>query len=382
MPSSSIVPETMESLGGFYQNFKNRLVSGAIDAFNFVMDSATSCYSPRQEVNDEVDSQFLPNGDDSSQQNGVIDTPRTVTNSKIQLVPYTEPTQYTISDSFRVEPAISYGSHPKLPVYSMQSARRGVLFLVNIINFVGDAMKRRDGAHHDQHNLITLFREFGYEIFYYEDLTRQQFADLVKELIDSNHLTDIDSFVMCILSHGDMKAVNGKSGSDASQTVIEFADHKTTGTEGIVRKFSNRNCKSLATKPKVFLFPCCRGTFMDTLMRIEVNLPSPARQEGRIQTDGNRAHGELIEVPSYSDIIICYATLPGFVAHRDTESGSWYITELCKVFAQHAHDTHLENLLKMLNKEISNIRVIMQQAQTTSTDNRGFEKLMFFNPQI
>jgi hypothetical protein len=69
-----------------------------------------------------------------------------------------------------------FGSHPKMPVYSMCSQHRGVFFLVNIIEYDGDhdGSLRRNGAEQDRDNLIALFRGLeGYTIFYYEDLTRE-----------------------------------------------------------------------------------------------------------------------------------------------------------------------------------------------------------------
>lgn len=60
----------------------------------------------------------------------------------------------------------------KVSTYHMQSDNRGVLFLVNIINFKDKGKRIRNGAHADKDNLITLFRAMGFTIFYYEDLTK------------------------------------------------------------------------------------------------------------------------------------------------------------------------------------------------------------------
>lgn len=44
-----------------------------------------------------------------------------------KLEPYTAPTSFRINN-LEVKEATSYGSHPKLPVYSMKSKKRGVFF--------------------------------------------------------------------------------------------------------------------------------------------------------------------------------------------------------------------------------------------------------------
>lgn len=59
----------------------------------------------------------------------------------------------------------------KVSTYDMKTRNRGVLFLVNIINFKDMGKRIRNGAHVDRDNLIALFRGMGFKIFYYEDIT-------------------------------------------------------------------------------------------------------------------------------------------------------------------------------------------------------------------
>ena len=276
---------------------------------------------------------------------------------QIKLKPYTEKTSFLIEPEIQVKRAERYGSHPKLQVYNMKSPKRGVFFFVNIIRFQGDK-KNRNGAEKDRENLITLFREMYYTVFYYEDLTRGQFISLVDELKKSSYLKSIDSFVFCLQTHGDLHM---------HQTICEFSDGKTVTVDFIIETFSNVNCNVLIGKPKVFFFPFCRGTISDKERKVL----------SVIETDGaiNAA------VPSFSDILICYGTVPGFVTHRDTGFGSWYVRELCKVFAEHACDCHIEELLKMVGSKTLELRD-EGRLQVASTENRGFNKLMFFNPLI
>lgn len=62
-------------------------------------------------------------------------------------------------------------SGSKVSTYRMISRSRGVLFLVNIVHF-DQQNKKRNGADADRDNLIALFREMGFKIFYYENLKR------------------------------------------------------------------------------------------------------------------------------------------------------------------------------------------------------------------
>ena len=118
--------------------------------------------------------------------------------SKKVLKPYTDPTSF-INTKMEVKRSNDFGKHPKLPVYSMKSKNRGVFFLVNIINFDESREKHRAGAESDHDNLISLFRELGFIIFYYQDITRPDLENLLDELIISDYLKHTDSFTFCKL---------------------------------------------------------------------------------------------------------------------------------------------------------------------------------------
>jgi hypothetical protein len=50
-----------------------------------------------------------------------------------------------------------------------------------------------------------------------------------------------------------------------------------------------------------------------------------------------------------SDMLIGYSTLPGFASNRDIYLGTWYIQAICEVFMEHACDTDVEDMLKMVS---------------------------------
>lgn len=94
--------------------------------------------------------------------------------------PYTEPldgpTLYPVKLSNQIH------IHEK-SCYSMESNYRGVAFIVNIVNF-NTTNEDRSGALRDKHNLIWLFRDMGFEVFYYQDITAKvrQFIFLHNQL--------------------------------------------------------------------------------------------------------------------------------------------------------------------------------------------------------
>lgn len=58
----------------------------------------------------------------------------------------------------------------KVGTYSMHSKNRGILVFVNIIDFYKSKDSKRSGAEVDRNNFITLFRQMGFKIYYYENL--------------------------------------------------------------------------------------------------------------------------------------------------------------------------------------------------------------------
>lgn len=311
--------------------------------------------SPNELARSNIINNNLSDPEDSKSTDGIASSK---SQKSLKLEPYTKETVSTVE----VKKAEHFGSHRLLPVYPMKSKRRGVFFFLNIINFQNEKGVRK-GAHRDRENLVSLFKELGFTVFYYEDLKRHEFLDLLDQLINSTYLKNIDSFFLCVQTHGDLQN---------NQTIMEFSDGLVEKIDTIISMFSNNNCQSLIDKPKVFFFPFCRGKISDRHKFVPV-----------IETDGKPPSQARLQLrPSFSDILICYATIPGFLSHRNSEYGSWYVIEICKAFAQHAHECHLEELLKLVGTNTMNIEESIGRTQVASFESRGFNKLLFLNPGI
>lgn len=81
---------------------------------------------------------------------------------------YTKPLRPSLE--FQVRKATQFG-YNKHGVYEMNSKNRGVLFFVNIIKFDQDKHDERLGAELDRENLLHLYDQMGFKIFYYENIT-------------------------------------------------------------------------------------------------------------------------------------------------------------------------------------------------------------------
>lgn len=86
-------------------------------------------------------------------------------------------------------------------------------------------------------------------------------------------------------------------------------------------------------------------------------------------------------MPTYADMFICFSTVPGFAAHRDLLNGSWFVESMCEVWSKHAHDTDVEQLMKLVGKHASLYRTDQSNAlQTLASEQRGFFNVLYLNP--
>ncbi|XP_055850337.1 caspase Dronc-like [Episyrphus balteatus] len=245
---------------------------------------------------------------------------------------------------------IHYGQDG-LSSYPMQTQNRGVLLMVNIIDFPNKELER-PSAKNDSECLLHLFLEFGYTCFSYHNLTKKHFFDISRKLRKSEYLEKTESFFLVVMSHGEMENMHDR---------VQFSDGKMCKVDKIEDLFSETKCKSLSGKPKVMVFPFCR------------------------HASENRPENKMVDCwPSvykpqsvFSDILVCYGTIRGFQSWLDIEKGSNFIQEFCETLAEHAHDTHLENMLKMIGKKLKD-----KDIQIPAFYNYGFDKLLYFNPGI
>jgi hypothetical protein len=65
---------------------------------------------------------------------------------------------------------------------------------------------------------------------------------------------------------------------------------------------------------------------------------------GHTESDGS----DTGVLRSVSDILIGYSTVLGFTSNRNKYLGTWYIEAICEIFMEHACDTDVEDMLKMV----------------------------------
>lgn len=255
---------------------------------------------------------------------------------------------------------------PWVTAYPMASRNRGVAFIINMVSFINDTLPERKGSKKDGTNLISLFQQLGFKVFYNENVTMANYTELLAKLKSSNHLP-CDCFVFYILSHG-------KRNEDKDGDNIFLYDASLLRVQDILVEFSSQKCAKLVGIPKLFFFSVCRGEKSDL---------GSHRQARVTERDGvmlNRKEMVPINTPTYCDMLLCYATVPGFAALRDPTTGSWFVESMCKVWAEHAHHTDVEVLMKLVGKDTASNRTNALELQTICTENRGFFHQLFLNP--
>lgn len=266
-------------------------------------------------------------------------------------------------DKFEVRKSIQIQKHPSLETYPMRTKEtRGVFFMVNMIDFLKKD-DRRQGADEDAHSLLHLFKELGFKLFSYTNLSQDEFFKILEELLCSDYTKNTECFVMALMTHGNM--------DDNVQRVM-FSDGSVVKVNDIEQYFHHHICENLVHKPKIFLFPFCRG-----------DISERGVQSAKIQTDSiNYNNNRVNNIPQLSDVIVCYATSKGFKSHRDTEDGSWYIQSFVKNMADNAHDTSFEDIVKKIQADTSKLRTYQGHLQTANFVNKGFNKVLYFNPGV
>ncbi|KAK6620444.1 hypothetical protein RUM44_006845 [Polyplax serrata] len=265
-------------------------------------------------------------------------------------------------------------NHPGPPVYKMDSNPRGVALVVNNINF-GDSeeFKTRYGADNDEFRLTKLLEQLHYDVEVHRNKTKLQMVDIVNKFSQRDELQEADSIIVTFMSHGE-------EGDTEDNSKIVGIDGMGLAINDIVSFFHNDACKALIGKPKVFFFQACRGVLEDPGV-----LLSRYFIHRRIENDGRAVRFPSIQnrIRSQSDIFIAFPVPPGRKANRDRITGTWFIQAIIDIFSEHAWNTHLEDMMKMVDLRIKNTNnLYTSNFQSLTTKTIGWNKNLYFNPGL
>lgn len=234
--------------------------------------------------------------------------------------------------------------------YRMSSSPRGFALVISNVNFdASTGLDARKGGEVDEEVLRKVFTELDYQTIVHRNLTAQDMAKCIEDLARRPEHENMDSLVVCLLSHGTDGAVYG---TDAEPLQLDW----------VFKAFDNSGCPLLQNKAKMFFIQACRGETRDCGVE-QVDGPTRTSSPNCEQQDAGREGEETgdprqsgdsprIKLPQRSDMICGFASLKGHCAMRNTKKGSWYIQELNRALRLHSKDVHLADILVKVNNRI------------------------------
>ena len=138
---------------------------------------------------------------------------------------------------------------------------------------------------------------------------------------------EADMAAVVVMSHG-------------REGVVYTTDQRMVQIDWILKQFNNDECPRLRGKPKLFVFQACRGD--DSDYGVSTTASDSQRSSGGMEMKEN----------SWSDMVIAYSTIPGYVANRDTVDGSWFIQSFCQVFRDRAKTLEIREMLDLVSKRL------------------------------
>lgn len=123
--------------------------------------------------------------------------------------------------------------------YLMNNSPRGYCVLLN--NYY------TFGTYKEMQRFRNIFFQLHFNVIMLKNLSANEIICELSKLIVSEQIKSHDAFVFLSISHG-----------NADHEILGF-DKTRIKIDGLTSMFNNKNCPSLAKKPKLFIFNCCRG---------------------------------------------------------------------------------------------------------------------------
>lgn len=168
--------------------------------------------------------------------------------------------------------------------------------------------------------------------------------------------------------------------------LIAGADGREIECEWLLRQFNNDGCPALKGKPKFFILQSCRGDEEDygSLPQIQFPESSLDQDAARVVPSDDQIGGRdgPYKVSSWEDMLIAYATLPGYVANRDRYRGTWFIESLIQVFMENAWHMDIRDMLDLVAQCLRRYESERGTKQNCEYVVRHFYKKLYFNPGL
>ena len=220
----------------------------------------------------------------------------------------------------------------------MNKHPHGYCVIINNIHFQDKNIADLKGAEEDEKRLKILFRALKFDVIVRRDLNKHEIEGAAETYGGKNH-RDFDAFLLILMSHG------------GDRDHILRVDGRETTMKNLMVEFQANKCPSLKGKPKVLIIQTCRGLIKNTtetfLSSIEsINAVSAQMDNSpfaRPFSPDSTLPIARSEFPPEADFLLAFATVPGYVAFRSPESGTFFIQVCLSMFLLYAqHISELE----------------------------------------
>lgn len=252
----------------------------------------------------------------------------------------------------------------KLSSYEFNKQRRGYCVIINNVRFREKGTRDREGSLEDERRLKAVFKKLRFNVVIKKDLDKHQIERVAQDYATKNH-EGFGAFVLILMSHG------------GDRDCISGVDDRETTVQSLMMEFRATKCPSLKGKPKIFIFQTCRGPRIKDAERFDrptggINahpsefVPSdPAANQACACPFPADSTLPKSVFPPEADFLLAFATVPGFVAFRSEQTGSFFIQALVEVIQNLHHRHHLLDMLTEVTR-----RVIDHQNRTFEDRDR------------
>ena len=195
----------------------------------------------------------------------------------------------------------------------------GYCVIINNRQFQGNDEAYREGSEQDVERLRNLFESLRFEVIIKRDLKRDQIKGVAQEYGGKNHDKFV-AFVLIVMSHGDDK------------DCIFGVDNDSISVRNLMKEFQAEKCPSLKGKPKILIMQTCRGSrqcdvessgdFVESINADPTEFDQADNCVCPFSLDSSLSKSVF---PPENDILLAFATVPGYVSFRSRTSGSFFI---------------------------------------------------------
>ncbi|CAG2207841.1 unnamed protein product [Mytilus edulis] len=215
--------------------------------------------------------------------------------------------------------------------YNFGYAKRGIALLIHNEEYDPNSdFNDRLGDNIDFKHMLEIFKELGFDVRPYRNLTSTDIIEKTEEVSKMKDLhKESDCFVCVIAAHGEEMVIQKDEGT--KEHVIFGTNGKPVRTSEIVGMFDERNCKELADKPKFFFIQACRtGRVIGNRLDIghDVSKVDQMVRDEIFKTTKQNSNNQIIDVECPADTLLMFASLSNNSAVRTPSTGGWLLASL------------------------------------------------------